>query len=118
MPESFLKKLISRPPILFPLAALFHILMTGMAIVSLSPTPLDQRDWLRPLAMLLFSFLSVALCLMRKWAAIAYTSLSMLCLAMLYFGGDDTPVRIFGSAFFPFSLILSLFILLLFRRFR
>lgn len=100
------------------MAALFHLLMTGMAIASLYPTPLDQRDWLRPLAMLLFSALSVALCLMRKWAAIAYTGMSIACLAMLYFGADDTPVRIFGSAFFPFNLILSLFILLLFRRFR
>jgi hypothetical protein len=118
MSESFLKKLISRPPILFPLAALFHLLITASAVISLYPIPLNQRDWLRPLAMLLFTALSLALCFMRKWAAMSYTGLSILCLAMLYFGGDDTPVQIFGRSAFPFNLILSFFILLLFKRFR
>ena len=118
MPESFFKKLINRPPVLFPLAALFHVLITVAAIISLYPIPLNQRDWLRPLALLLFAVLSVALCFMRKWAAMSYTGLSILCLAMLYFGGEDTPAQIFGRAAFPFNLILSFFILLLFKRFR
>lgn len=117
MQESF-KRIISKPPILFPLAALFHIIITISAIVSLYSIPLSQRDWLRPFAMILFTLLAAGLCLMRKWIAIVYVAFSICSLAMLYYTPADTPMQIFGSGFFPFNLILSFFILLFFKRFK
>lgn len=117
MQKSSFKQFITKPPVLFPLAALFHIIITISAIVSLYGIPLTQRDWLRPLSMILFTICSVGLCSMRKWTAIIYVVLSIACLALIYFTPLDTPQHIFGDGFFPFNLILSLFILLLFKRF-
>jgi len=118
MNHSIWTKLINKPPILFPLAALFHIIITCTAIYSLYPTPLNQRDWLRPLGMMLFSLLAVCLCLMRKWSAIAYVSFSVVSLLVYYYSPIDTPQHIFSDSFFPFSMILSFFILLFFKRFK
>ncbi len=118
MEDSFIKRLFTKPPILFPLAALFHIIISTSAIITLYPTPLSQRDWLRPLGMMVFSILSIFLCTMRKWSAMAYVALSIVCLALLYFSKVDSPEFIIGNSFFPFNIILSFFILLLFKRFK
>ena len=118
MSEFSLKQLITKPPILFPLAALFHIIISISAIITLYPTPIAQRDWLRPLGMLIFSLLSVFLCTMRKWTAIAYVSFSIISLGIIYFTQRDSPEFIFGNSFFPFNIILSFFVLLLFKRFK
>lgn len=118
MKDSFIKKLLTKPPILFPLAALFHIIISISAIITLYPTPFSQRDWLRPLGMIVFSILSIFLCTMHKWSAISYVALSIISLALLYFCKGDSPEFIFGNSFFPFNLILSFFILLLFKRFK
>lgn len=118
MEDTTFKKLLTKPPILFPLAALFHIIISLSAIITLYPTPLGQRDWLRPLGMVAFTVLSVLLCTMRKWTAMAYVALSILSLALLYFSKVDSPEFIFGNSFFPFNIILSFFILLLFKRFK
>lgn len=116
--DSFLKRFFTKPPILFPLAALFHIFISITAIVTLYPIPLSQRDWLRPLSMLIFSALAVALCFMRKWVAITYALLSVACLAAYYYSPIDTPLHIFGESFFPFNLIVSFFVLLYFKKFQ
>jgi len=118
MEDSKLKQLLTRPPILFPLAALFHIIISLSAIFTLHPTPFSQRDWLRPFGMIAFTILSVLLCTMRKWTAMAYVAFSILSLALLYFSKADSPEFIFGNSFFPFNIILSFFILLLFKRFK
>lgn len=118
MQESSFKQFISKPPILFPLAALFHIIISLSAIITLYPTPLSQRDWLRPLGMVIFSALSVWLCTMRKRSAMAYVSFSIISLGIIYLTQRDSPEFIFGNSFFPFNIILSFFILLLFKRFK
>jgi hypothetical protein len=117
MSKPLIKNLITKPPILFPLAALFHLIFTLYAIASLYPTPLTQRDWLRPLAMLIFTVMSIGLCSMKKWIAISYVSLSIICLAFIYTAPFDSPLWIFGDSFFPFNVMLSFFILLLFKKF-
>lgn len=112
-----LRQLFTKPPVLFPLAALFHLVITLSAVVSLCPTPFTQIDWLRPLGMLLFTLLSFGLCLMRKMIAIAYVVLSLAGVGLLYTTLPDTALHLLGMAFFPFNLILSFFILLFFKRF-
>ena len=118
MNESLFKRLITKPPILFPLAALFHIVICLSAIVSLYPTELSQKEWARPGGMLLFSILSVFLCGMKKWAAIAYVLMSMLSLAIIYLHPNLSALLLFADSIFPFNVILSFFILLLFKRFK
>jgi hypothetical protein len=118
MQNSFLKRIISKPPILFPWAALFQIVITIAAVVTLYPTPLGQQDWLRPLCMALFSVIWLFVCDMRKWAAMSYIVFTMLCLGLHYFTKMDTPERIFSDAFFPFDMVLSFFILLYYKKFQ
>ena len=113
-----IKQLFTKPPILFPLAALFHIIFTVLAIVSLYPTPVSQRDWLRPLAMVIFSILAVGLCMLRKSVAILYIGLSIASLGLIAFSAHDSLGHIFGDSFFPFNFLLSFFILLFFKKFK
>lgn len=113
-----IKSFFSKPPILFPLAALFHLILLLLSAAILWPTPLSQPEWLAPLANLLFTASAFMVCSMRKLAALVYVGLSMLCLALMYFGAAESSARIFGQALFPLNLILSFFILLLYKRFR
>jgi hypothetical protein len=115
--DSF-KQFFTKPPILFPLAALFHIIISLSAIVSLYPTPITQIDWARPIGMLIFSLSSITLCSMRKWSAIGYVSISIVSFALIYFSKPDTIGHFLGDSFLPFNLILSFFILLLFKKFK
>lgn len=112
-----IKQFFSKPPILFPLAALFHLVLSVLSIAILWPAPLSQPEWLAPLANLLFTGAAFFLCSMRKVAALLYVGLSMLCLALMYFSDADSAARIFAQALFPLNLILSFFILLLYKRF-
>lgn len=113
-----LQSFFSKPPILFPLAALFHLVLLLMSAAILWPTPLNQPEWLSPLAHTGFTVAAFALCSMRKWAALVYVALSMLCLAMMYLSAADSTVRIFAQALFPLNLILSFFVLLFYKRFQ
>jgi hypothetical protein len=118
MEDSFFRRIIRRQPVLFPIAALFLVLMTVIAAVTLYPTPLFQRDWLRPLSMLLFTITWLFVCDLRKWAATGFILLTMLALGLQYFSLPDSPGRIFASGLFPLDMILSIFILVYFKRFR
>ncbi|MCC6186691.1 MAG: hypothetical protein IT256_06020 [Chitinophagaceae bacterium] len=111
--------MFTKPPIIFPLVALFHLLMTLSAVYTLYPTPLQQIDWARPISLLVFTILAFSLCFLKKWAAIGYIILSMTCLGLLYnYPNDDSIANIVGKSNFPLSLIFSLFILLLYKKFR
>lgn len=118
MEDTFFRRIIRRQPVLFPIAALFLLAMTLIAAITLYPTPLLQRDWLRPLAMLLFSLIWIFVCDFRKWAAMSFISLTMIALALQYFAAEDSPGKIFASGIFPLDMILSLFVLIYFKRFR
>jgi len=117
MTAPFFKRIYKQPPILFPLAALFLIAMTLIAAVTLYPTPLLQRDWLRPLAMLLYSLCWLFVCDMKKWAAAGFIVMTVICLALQYFAPADSAGRIFASGLFPLDMVLSFFVLLYFKRF-
>jgi hypothetical protein len=118
MEDTFFRRLIRRQPVLFPIAALFLAAMTIIAAATLYPTPLFQRDWLRPLAMLLFTVIWFFAADMRKWAAMSFISLTMVCLGLQYFCPADSPGKIFSSGIFPLDMILSFFVLIYFKRFR
>lgn len=113
-----IQSFFSKSPILFPLAALFHLILLLLSVFMLWPTALNQPEWLAPLAHVLFALAACGLCSMRKWSALVYVGLSMLCLGMMYLSTADSTVRIFAQALFPLNLILSFFILLFYKRFQ
>lgn len=111
--------MFSKPPILFPLVALFHLFMCLSAIYTLYPTSIAQIDWARPLGLLVFTIMALGMCFLKKWAAIGYLVFSILCLGLLYkYPNDDSFVHILAKSNFPLNIIFSLFILLLYKKFR
>jgi hypothetical protein len=117
MKESILKQITTKPPIIFPLAALFQIIIAAYSIYSFLDIPFGQKDWLFPLSRTIFAILALAICGMRKWVALVYVALSLFSLVMIYWALPDSSLYIFAKGMFPFNLIISFFLLVQFKKF-
>jgi len=118
MADTFFVRIFKKPPILFPLAALFQVFMTLIAAWMLFPVSLKEPEWFGPLAMLLFSMIWLFVCDMRKWAAFAYLALTIACLLLQYFCPHYTSGWYFSMGMFPFDMIVGMFVLFYYKRFQ
>src|SRR5690242_18532794 len=82
MNDSFFKRIFKKPPILFPLVALFHIAMLLFSIWNYSTEPFLSIAWVQPLWMLLYSLSWLFVCDMKRWAAYVYIALTTLNLML------------------------------------
>ncbi|MDR3680292.1 MAG: hypothetical protein P4L41_10040 [Flavipsychrobacter sp.] len=113
--KTFIKGLATKPPLLFPLVALFHILWLLYSLwLARTATPANM-EWVQPLWMLAYTTFWIFTCDGRKWAAIGYILLACLNLA-LYFGLIRYQRDMFTSPIFPTDLLFSFFIFFFYRR--
>jgi hypothetical protein len=118
MTSNFFVRIFKKPPILFPMAALFQWIMTFIAAWMLYPVPLSEREWMGPLSLLACSIVWLFVCDMRKWAAFAYLTLTIACLLLFYFCARYSAGWYFAYAPLPFNMIMGLFVLFYYKRFQ
>lgn len=112
MSGPFFRRIIQKPPVLFPLLALFHIAMLVYSIWNASSEPLTSMIWLQPLWMVGYTVSWLFVCDMRKRAAYLYLGLSLTNLILFATHKND-----YTSALFLMDIVFSFFILVYFRRF-
>ncbi len=116
-----IKRFFKKSPIVFPLVAIFHVLVTMHAVWLFFKIPyddgLDRGRLIDILTMMLLSVLWFFLTDLRKWAAISYVLLVIASVALHYFTSLLGEKGSLVSPFFPASLLFCFFILVYFKKF-
>jgi hypothetical protein len=112
----FLKRIIKKPPVLFPLVALFHIGFLLYSIYDYSSEPMG-KIWVQPLWLLCFTASWLFVCDMKKWAAVAYIVLTALNLVLRFVLKSPMDIVYFTDALFPADVLFSFFIFFYLRQF-
>ena len=116
--KEFLSDIVRKPPILFPLVGLFHVLLLIWLIVSDKGVPFPGIVWLGPLWMLGYTVFWIAACDMRRWGALGYILLTLLN-ATIYLAARNKMInRDYLSDMFLVDGLFSVFLLFYYKRFR
>jgi len=107
-------------PVLFPLVAIAHIVWLGFALFDFGrqgvlDTFIGAGNCL---ILLLYAVLWIAVCDRRRWAAIGYLTLTAVNLCLQFFSAQHSDWRYVSDALFPFDLLMCVFLLYYYKRFR
>lgn len=102
---------------MFPLVALFHVVMLLYGIWQYSTEPFPSAIWMQVLWMLLFTIAWVFICDMKRWAALLYIGLTITNILLRFFLTSSVDISNYTDAFFPADILFSFFILFFYRRF-
>jgi hypothetical protein len=105
-------------PIVFPLVALFHIFLLGRYIIDLWGNFGDRQVVLGGLWFTVAAVLSVYIAFMKRWANIGYSALTIAGLLLQYLIPIDSEWRPLGITLFPFDVLMCVFLLFYYKRFR
>jgi hypothetical protein len=115
--QNFFKRIIRKPPVLFPLVALFHFIWLGYSIWNYSSEPFPSAAWIQPLWILAYAVSWLFVCDMKKWAALVYIGLTMLNLVLRFVLKSPTDLSNFTDTLFPIDVLFSFFLLFYYRQF-
>ncbi len=117
MDIEFIKRIISKPPLIFPWVALFHLFMLGFNIWVFREFPFPSIYWLGVLWIFLNTVFWIFLCDLRRWAAYGYIALTALNLILHFTLKSSTDIDIYTNILFPVDILFCFFILFYFKRF-
>ena len=113
----FIKRIIKKPPILFPLVALFHIVLLGKSLWDYHAEPFPSAIWVQPLWMLAYTVSWLFVCDMKKPAALIYIALTTLNLTLRYMLTSSTALSNFTDTLFPADALFTFFVFFYYRQF-
>jgi hypothetical protein len=76
--KEIIKDIVRKPPMLFPLVALFHVLWFAWTIWDDRHEPFPDMAWLQVLWLAGYTIFWLAACDLRKWGALGYIMLTIL----------------------------------------
>lgn len=110
---SFVERFIKKPPVVFPLVALFHIGLLVFSIYNASTEPLSSLIWLQPLWMLAYTITWLFICDMKRWAAYAYICVTTLSLLLHFLIKEE----LYHSSLFLIDAIFAMIVMAYIKRF-
>src|ERR1035437_7523279 len=113
-----LTDMIKKPPVLFPLVGLFHILWLLWIIWDDRHLPFPGIEWLQVLWMAGFAFFWIAACDLRKWGALGYIVLTLLNAVLFLFVKNVNDRDLYMSPVFLIGGLFSFFLIFYYKRFR
>lgn len=117
--NNFFSRIVRKPPVFFPLVALFHVVMLLAAIWQFgSQGDLQSREGLTTtFVWLIYGILWLFICDMKKWAAIAYVICSLAGLCFQFLLPKGSIWYDIGTVIFPFDLLMIVFLMFYYNRF-
>lgn len=120
MSQPTLLQRIKELPVLFPLVALFHVVMFaittyGFARDGVLDTVIgggSATEWL------LSAALWIGVCFWKRWAAIGYIVMTVANMALLFLTPLGSVWRSISGTLFPFDALMGLILLFYYKRFR
>lgn len=116
MKGHFLGRIISRPPVLFPAVALFHVLIFSYSLWNYSDFEFPSIYWTPVAWLLAYTLLWLFVCDLRRWAALGYLGLTTLHI-LLHFALSASEAATFTPSFMLVYILFSFFILFYYRIF-
>lgn len=116
--KEFLSDIIRKPPMLFPLVGLFHILWLLWTIWDDRHVPFPGIEWLQVLWIMAYTFFWLAACDMRKWGAFGYIVLTILDTSLYLAARNHKVSELYMSNLFLIDGLFSFFLLFYYKRFR
>lgn len=110
---SFVERFIKKPPVVFPLVALFHIGLLVFSIINASTESLSSLIWLQPLWMLVYTVAWLFICDMKRWAAYAYIGVTTLSLLLHFLVKEE----LYHSSLFLIDAIFAMIVMAYIKRF-
>lgn len=114
---NLVQRILQKPPVAFPLIALFHFVYTGYLVYDNITEWVGAAMLVQPLYMLLYAIAWLFICDFRKWAVYAYTGLTMLNLALRYLLVSDVDKAYYTDVIFPADIVFSMLVFIYFKRF-
>lgn len=116
--KELITDMIKKPPVLFPLVGLFHVLWLLLSIWSFHAEPFPSLPWLQVLWQVGYAFFWLAASDLRKWGALGYIVLTLIN-ATIYFAVINSKApREYMSGMFLLDGLFSVFLLFYYKRFR
>jgi len=116
--REFVVDIVKKPPVLFPLVGLFHVLWLAGTIWADRNIHFPDIAWLEVLWLVGYTSCWIAACDFRKWGATGYILLTLLNTS-LYFAirNGKAPID-YMSNMFLIDGLFSIFLLVYYKRFR
>ena len=109
--------MITKPPVLFPLVALFHMALFTWTIISLIQQPGISTE-MSALWMLGYTICWLATTDMRKWGAMLYVIVTVVSIILYFTVHDKFTWLNYASPIFILDMLFCFFIMFYFKRFR
>lgn len=110
-------RLFRKPPVAFPLVALFHLYLLGRAICDFSDIPFPDAVWTQVLWHAAYLAAAAGIVLLRRWGAWMYLGLTAANIILRYVLKDPVDLSALTDAVFPFDIVISFLVLFFYRRF-
>ncbi len=118
MEESFFKRIWQRPPVVFPLVALFHVVLFLYYVWIFRSEPFPSEGWVVPGILLLYTISWVFVCDYRRWASFAYIGLTTISIVLRFTLADYTDRELYADTLFPADILFTFFIMFYYKRFK
>jgi hypothetical protein len=115
--KTYFKDITKKPPLLFPLVALYHLFLLGYTIWLLHDAPFPGTEWLMMAVILLFSVFWFLVCDMRKVGALGYLALTSVNLIIMFGLKSFISKDVYTNSLFPTDVLFSFFVLFYYRTF-
>ena len=113
----FFSDIFQKPPVLFPLVALFHIVCLLASLWSLVQLP-SSATYIAATWMGAYTFFWIGVTDLRKWGAIGYIGTTVVSIVVWYMAYANGHKALDGSPLFIIDILFCFFVLFYFKRFR
>lgn len=117
MSTSFFKRMWQKPPVAFPLIALFHVGLLLYMVYDTIAEPVYGGVMAQPAIMLLYTIAWLFVCDMKKWAALTYIALTTLNLLLRFLVTDMSILNSYTDTLFPADVLFTFFVMFYYKRF-
>ncbi len=115
--KTFVTDIFRKPPVLFPLVAVFHLVWLTMSVMNLVQVTAPATI-IAALCMVGYTVFWVATADLRKWGAIGYILMTTANIVAWYMDYSHAVRHPYESPLFIIDLLFCFFIMFYFKRFR
>lgn len=120
MAQPFLKRIISKPPMLFPWVALLHAALFLYLFIDYAISmPFPDVMWIQPAWMLAYTLVWLAACDMKRWSVYAYIGLTAISIILQVALREQHPTALntWGDMLFPGNVLFCFLLLFYYKKF-
>ncbi len=115
--KTFFKDITTKPPVVFPLVALFHVVLLLLSLYSMMQQ-FGTSTGISVLWMLAYTTSWIATTDMRKWGAMSYVVITVVGIVIFLTAKQRSTWISYETPMFISDMLFCFFIMFYFKRFR